>query len=160
MKVHPDFADFIAALNDNKVEFVIVGAYALAFLGVPRYTGDIDLWIRPTASNAERLLRAIRKFGFQSLSLAKEDVLSGNIIQLGYPPMRIDLLTILDGLTAKQIWSSRQKGPFGSQSVFYLGKEAFVENKRASGRAKDVADLVSLGRFGRRGLEDDQSRPR
>lgn len=145
MKVHPDFADFIAALEHNKVEYVIVGAYALAFLGVPRYTGDVDVWIRPTAPNAKVLLHAIKEFGFQSLSLTEDDILSGDIIQLGYPPMRIDLLTLLDGLTAKDIWSSRRKGPFGDRTVFYLGKEAFVKNKRAAGRAKDIADLASLG---------------
>ncbi|MCX5790328.1 MAG: nucleotidyltransferase [Elusimicrobia bacterium] len=145
MKVHPDFAEFIASLNDNHVEFVIVGAYALAFLGVPRYTGDIDVWIRPTMANAKALLRAVERFGFQSLSLTEEDILSGQIIQMGYPPMRIDLLTELDGVTPEEIWSSRQKGPFGDQTVFYIGREILVKNKRAAGRPKDVADLASLG---------------
>ncbi len=145
MKIHPDFADFIAALNHNQVEYVIVGAYALAFLGVPRYTGDVDVWIKPTASNAKALLRAVGEFGFESLSLTERDILSGNIIQMGYPPMRIDLITLLDGLATKEIWSSRREGPFGDQKVFYLGKDAFIRNKRAAGRPKDLADLASLG---------------
>lgn len=145
MKIHPDFEDFIAALNRNQVEFVIVGAYALAFLGVPRYTGNVDVWIMPTASNAKALLRAIEEFGFKSLSLSERDILSGNIIQMGCPPMRIDLITLLDGLTADEIWASRREGPFGDQTVFYLGKDAFIKNKRAAGRPKDVADLASLG---------------
>ena len=145
MKIHPDFSDFIAALNSRRVEFVIVGAFDLAFLGSPRYTGDMDVWIRPTAENARALLLAIEDFGFKSLSVTGEDVLSGKIIQLGHPPVRIDLLTLLDGLTADEIWSSRQQGPLGSHAVNYMGRAAFVKNKRAAGRQKDLADLEALG---------------
>lgn len=144
MNIHPDFEDFIVSLNRSQVEFVIVGAYALAFWGAPRYTGDVDVWIRPTSDNAKALLRAIAEFGFKSLVLSEQDILSGNIIQMGYPPMRIDLLTVLDGLSADDIWSSRQEGPFGGQTVFYIGKTAFVKNKRAAGRPKDLADLAAL----------------
>lgn len=145
MKIHPDFADFVASLNGNQVEFVIVGAYALAFLGAPRYTGDVDIWIRPVPANARALLLAVERFGFQSLSLTEQDVLSGKIIQLGYPPVRIDLLTDLDGVTADEIWNSRREGPFGDQTVFYIGREVLIKNKRAAGRPKDVADLAALG---------------
>ncbi|HAM36967.1 MAG TPA: hypothetical protein DEB40_07035 [Elusimicrobia bacterium] len=145
MKIHPDFSDFIAALNRHRVEFVIVGAFDLAFLGSPRYTGDMDVWIRPTAPNARALLRAIEDFGLKSLALAEQDVLSGKIIQMGYPPVRIDLLTLLDGLTADEIWASRQKGPLGGHTVNYMGRAAFVKNKRAAGRQKDLADLEALG---------------
>jgi len=145
VKIHPDFSDFIAALNRHRVEFVIVGAFDLAFLGSPRYTGDMDVWIRPTAPNARALLRAIEDFGLKSLALAEQDVLSGKIIQMGYPPVRIDLLTLLDGLTADEIWASRQKGPLGGHTVNYMGRAAFVKNKRAAGRQKDLADLEALG---------------
>jgi hypothetical protein len=145
MRIHPDFADFIAALEHNRVDFVIVGAYALAFWGAPRFTGDVDLWVRPTASNAKALLRAIKEFGFTSLSLTEQDILSGDIIQMGHPPMRIDLITVLDGLAADEIWSSRREGPFGERTVFYLGKDALAKNKRATGRPKDLADLAALG---------------
>ncbi|MHB2026679.1 MAG: hypothetical protein ACYCPQ_08605 [Elusimicrobiota bacterium] len=145
MNAHPDFDEFVAALNRRRVEYVIIGAYALAFLGAPRYTGDVDVWIRPTDSNARALLRAISDFGLKSLSLTEQDVLSGKVIQMGYPPMRIDLLTKLDGVTADEIWASRQRGPFGDQKVFYLGRKALVKNKRAAGRPKDIADLAALG---------------
>ncbi|MFH1724989.1 MAG: hypothetical protein ABII00_10260 [Elusimicrobiota bacterium] len=145
MKVDPDFADFIAALNRNRVEYVIVGAYALAFFGAPRFTGDVDIWIRPTSSNAKALLSAVSEFGFESLSLTEEDILSGRIIQMGYPPMRIDLITVLDGVTADEIWAGRKEGLFGEQSVFYIGKDVFIKNKRAAGRPKDIADLAALG---------------
>lgn len=145
MNVNSDFSDFIATLNRNHVENVIVGAFALAFLGCPRATGDIDIWVRPTDTNAQSLLRAIEDFGFKSLALTQQDILSGKIIQLGYPPVRIDLLTVLDGLTVDEIWSSRQEGPFGGHAVYYLGKAAFIKNKRATGRQKDLADLEALG---------------
>jgi hypothetical protein len=145
VNIHPDFSDFISALNQNAVEYVIVGAYDLAFLGYPRYTGDIDIWIYPSIANAKALIKAIGDFGMQSLSLTEQDILSGNIIQLGYPPVRIDMLTILDGLTPDEIWASRQQGPFGNLAVFYLGKDAFIKNKRATGRLKDLADLEAIG---------------
>jgi hypothetical protein len=145
LKIHPDFSRFIAALDRNQVENVIVGAFAVAFWGYPRYTGDIDIWIRPTAANAQALLRAMADFGLKPLSLTEQDILSGNVIQLGYPPVRIDLLTVLDGLTAKEIWSSRREGPFGGHTVYYLGKAAFIKNKRAAGRKKDLVDLDLFG---------------
>ena len=145
MKIHPDFADFIAALDRHRVEFMIVGAFDLAFLGSPRYTGDMDIWIRPTAENARALLRAIEYFGLESFALTEQDVLSGKIIQLGYPPVRIDLLTLLDGLTADEAWSSRQEGPLGDHTVNYMGRAAFIKNKRVTGRQKDLADLEALG---------------
>ncbi|MBI5883870.1 MAG: hypothetical protein HZB91_12295 [Elusimicrobia bacterium] len=140
-EVNPDFSDFVVALNRNHVEFVIVGAFSLAFLGYPRATGDIDFWLRPTASNAEAVLRALEDFGFKSLGVTKDDILSGKVIQLGYPPVRIDLLTQLDGVTAEEIWDKRQKGPFGEHAVFYLDKGTFLKNKRAAGRSKDLVDL-------------------
>lgn len=145
MKIHPDFSDFIAALNKNKVEYVIVGSFALAFHGCPRATGDIDIWIRPTPQNTKALLNALNDFGFQELEICEDDLLSGKIIQLGYPPVRIDLIMTLAGLTQEEIWKSRERGKFGDHDVFYLGRDAFVRNKRALGRHKDLADLELLG---------------
>jgi len=145
VKVHTDFNDFVAALNNNKVEFVIVGSFALAYHGYPRATGDIDFWIRPTPLNIKALIKALYDFGFGESEIYEGDITSGNIIQLGYPPVRIDLITILDGLTTEEIWETREKGNFGDHDVFYLGREAFVKNKRALGRHKDLADLELLG---------------
>ena len=140
--VNKDFSDFIEALNRNDVEYVIVGAFALAFLGFPRATGDIAFWIRPTKPNAEALMRALRDFGFEALGIREEDILSGQVIQIGYPPVRIDLLTELDGVSGKEIWESRREGPYGDHAVFYLGKEIFLKNKRASDRPKDQVDVA------------------
>ena len=145
MKVHTDFNDFVAALNNNKVEYVIVESFALAYHGYPRATGDIDFWLRPTPQNIKALLKALYDFGFGESEISEGDIMSGNIIQLGYPPVRIDLMTILDSLTIKEIWESREKGKFADHDVYYLGREAFIKNKRALGRHKDLADLELLG---------------
>ena len=144
MKIHQDFSDFIAVLNSNHVKYVIVGAFALANLGFPRYTGDLDIWIKPTPSNAQAMIQALANFGLKSPAITEQDILSGSVIQLGYPPVRIDLLTILDGLTTDEIWASRQKGTFGKHDIHFLGKEAFLKNKRAIGRHKDIADIETL----------------
>jgi len=145
MKVHEDFKEFIEALNKNDVEYVIVGAFALAFHGHPRATGDIDIWLRPTPQNAKALLKALYDFGFGEWDISENDVLSGKIIQLGYPPVRIDLITLMEGLTHEEIWEARQLGMFGDQQVFYIGREAFIRNKKAAGRHRDLADLELLG---------------
>jgi hypothetical protein len=145
VKIHPDFNEFVSVLNKNKVKYVIVGSFALAFHGYPRATGDIDFWIRPTPVNIKALFKALGEFGFQKLDISEDDLISGKIIQLGYPPVRIDLITVLDGLKGEDIWKTRTKGKFGNHDVFYLGREAFVKNKRALGRYKDLADLELLG---------------
>ena len=145
MRLHPDFSDFVAALNDNKVEYVIVGSFALAFHGSPRATGDIDFWVRPTTSNAKGLIKAFADFGFGELAVTEEDVVSGKIIQLGFPPVRIDIITIVDGLTPEEIWETKEKGKLGPHDVFYLGRGAFIKNKRTMRRHKDLADLELLG---------------
>ncbi len=145
VKIHPDFDDFVAALNSNHVQYMIVGSFALAFHGCPRATGDIDFWIRPTSSNAKALLSALHDFGFGQLDISEDDVLSGNIIQLGFPPVRIDLISKLTGLTAEQVWQSRKKGKFGQHDVYYIDRENYIKNKRAVGRYKDLADLEALG---------------
>jgi hypothetical protein len=145
MKVHEDFKDFIEALNNNNVEYVIVGAFALAYHGHPRATGDIDIWLRPTPQNAGAVLKALNDFGFVKLDISEDDILSGKIIQLGYPPVRIDLITLMEGVTHGEIWNGRVSGTFGDQQVFYIGRDEFIRNKKAIGRHKDLADLELLG---------------
>lgn len=129
----------------NNVEYVIVGAYAMAFHGVPRATGDIDIWIRPTLTNGLALLKALKDFGFGAVEISVEDLICGKVVQLGSPPVRIELLSDLDGLSPDEIWSSRRPGRFGSEAVLYIGREAFVKNKKACGRYRDLADLELLG---------------
>ncbi|MFH0977337.1 MAG: hypothetical protein V1874_16275 [Spirochaetota bacterium] len=145
MKIHVDFDDFISLLNKHKVEYVIVGSFALFFYGQPRATGDIDIWIKPEKKNAKNVLSAIKEFGFSSLNLTLQDIISGNVIQLGYAPVRIDLLTVLDGVTKEEVWNSKIAGELGKNKVYFIGKDVYIKNKKKLGRFKDLADIEMLG---------------
>jgi hypothetical protein len=146
MEAQQDFRELLELLNAHAVEFVVVGAHALAFYGVPRYTGDLDLYVRPTTENARRLLGALEAFGFGSLGLSEEDFcLPDKVVQLGYPPVRVDLVTAISGVPWEQVWANRVCGGYGDVPVNYIGRGEFVRNKRATGRKKDLADLEALG---------------
>lgn len=145
MKLHPDWRDFIEALLENQVEFVIVGAFAVGYWGRPRATGDLDVWVRPTKANGQAVLQALKDFGFVSADLTEDDLISGKIIQLGREPVRIDILSSLSGVAAEEIWENRAPGTLGGRKVFFIGKEVLRKNKLASGRKKDLLDLDALG---------------
>lgn len=140
-----DFADFIATLNGHGVEYVIVGGHALAFHGRVRATKDLDVLVRPTAHNARRVIAALNEFGFQSLGLSEADIRAENVIQLGNPPNRIDLIMGIDGVDADAAWQERVMGRFLGQPAPFLSRSCLIRNKRASGRVQDVADLEALG---------------
>ncbi len=146
MDVQPDFRDLLARFNANQVEYMIVGAYALAYHGVPRYTGDMDILVRPDSENAIRILRALEEFGFGSLGLTVDDfTVPDKVIQIGVIPVRIDLVTSLTGVSWEEARTGRVAGTYGDTEVFYLGKQQFIMNKRALGRKKDLADLEAIG---------------
>ena len=146
MEVQQDFKELLELFNTHNVEYVIVGGYALAFHGAPRYTGDIDLLIKPDQENAQKVLNALKDFGFASLDLASNDFSSpGKVVQLGVPPVRIDIITSITGLTWEQIASNRENGTYGDVPVYYIGKQEFVTNKKAISRHKDLADIEALG---------------
>jgi hypothetical protein len=143
--LNKDFKEFIELLGSAGVEYLIVGGYALAAHGHPRYTGDLDIWIRATPANIDRLLQALSRFGFGSLGLKREDFLQPDtVVQLGYPPSRIDLLTGLSGVDFDACYPKRVDMTIAGVRVPIIGLEEFRANKRASGRAKDLADLDSL----------------
>lgn len=145
MELQKDFKELLELFNKHKVEYVIVGAYALAFHGCPRYTADLDILIKPESNNAKKIIEAIKEFGFGSLNLTVEDFSSREkVIQLGVPPIRIDILTSLTGLTWEQISSNRAKGKYGDISVYFIGKDELVINKKVLGRYKDLADIESI----------------
>jgi hypothetical protein len=147
MEIPSDFKELLELLNAHKVDYIIVGGYALAFHGAPRYTGDLDIYVRPDRENAERVLATISEFGFGSLDLAKEDFeAQDNVIQLGRPPVRVDLITSLTGITWEEVFSGRVKEKFGEVPVYFIGKEQLIKNKRALGRKRDLADLEALGK--------------
>ena len=146
MEVQEDFRDFLALLNAHEVKFMIVGGYALAFHGAPRFIGEIDVFVKPDHDNAKRIIKALADFGFSSLDITIADFQNrDNVIQLGLPPVRIDLITSISGVTWEEADASKEPGLFGDVSVSYIGKKQFIINKRACGRKKDLADLESLG---------------
>ncbi len=139
-----DFKEFAESLNARNVDYLVVGGYALAAHGHPRYTGDIDFWVRPSADNLARLLDALKDFGFGSLSLGLSDFGSDTVVQLGQPPRRIDLLTAIDGVAFDECFARREQVELAGVRLNVIGLEDFKTNKRASGRLKDLADLEDL----------------
>jgi hypothetical protein len=145
MHLNKDLREFIGLLNSEKVEYVLVGGYALAFHGAPRYTGDIDFLIRPTLENGRKVEQALRAFGFASMNLNAADfALTDQIVQLGQPPFRIDILTSISGLTFEEIWETRIASDLEGLPVTVIGRAALIRNKKASGRPRDLADLTVL----------------
>jgi len=146
MEIQPDFKELLELLNAHKVEYFIVGAYALAFHGAPRFTGDIDIFVKPEAKNAERILAALDEFGFGSLDLTISDLKDPDkVVQLGLAPVRVDLITSLTGLSYQEVFAGRAQGTYGDVPVYYIGRKELLANKRALGRKKDLADIEALG---------------
>lgn len=143
--LNKDFKEFAELLNSTGVDYLVVGGYALAAYGHPRYTGDLDIWVRRSSGNAGKLLEALRQFGFGTLGLTEGDfLLPDRVIQLGYPPARIDLLTSKDGVEFDSCFAARVIMDVNGTSLPFIGLDDFRSNKRASGRARDLADLESL----------------
>jgi hypothetical protein len=141
-----DFREFVELLNSTNVEYLLVGGYALAAHGHPRYTGDIDFWVNPTPDNARRLMSVLTQFGFGSLGLSDADFLQPDaVVQLGYPPARIDLLTTIDGVSFEACYGRRRDVTLGGVTLALIDVDDLRANKRAAGRPKDIADLDSLG---------------
>lgn len=149
-KVNRDFEELFACLNRHEVRAVVIGAHALAFHARPRYTKDIDVFVDANDDNAARLLAALDEFGFGGIGLEPGDFSRpGKIVQLGVEPNRIDLTTIIDGLSFDEAWQGRVEGFYGETPVFFLGIEELKKNKAASGRPQDLADLDALSRLDR-----------
>lgn len=145
MKLAKDLREFIELLDSRRVDYVVVGGHAVAFHGHPRFTGDIDFFVRPELENAQRLVSAIAEFGFSDVGISPIDFTQPNtVVQLGYPPNRIDLLTSISGVEFDEAWAGKVSGEMDGLPVFFLGWDALLKNKRASGRAKDVADITKL----------------
>lgn len=149
MEIHDDFKELFECLNNHNVEFVIVGGYAVAFHGAPRFTGDMDVYIHADKPNAEKIVRALGDFGFGSLKLTADDFLvPGDVIRLGVPPVRIDFITLIDGVDWSEVWAGRIAGQYAGVPVDFIGRAELVRNKRATNRLKDKADLEALGEEG------------
>lgn len=145
MDVPNDFKELLALLNAHKVEYLVVGAFALAHHGAPRFTGDLDILVKPEAENARRILACLNEFGFSSLGLEIADfTVPEHVVQLGVTPVRIDLLNSLTGVDWNEAFEGKTEGKLGEIPVYYLGKNAFFKNKKSLGRKKDLADLEAL----------------
>ena len=135
----------LSALSEENVEFLLVGAFALAAHGLPRATGDIDIWIRPSDANAARVWRALGRFGAPTFDLTLADLAAPDVVfQIGVAPRRIDILTSIDGVTFDQAWPQRLTVEMEGLAIPVIGRAHLIENKRAAGRPKDLADLTWL----------------
>lgn len=145
MDLAPDFDEFIGSLTAHGVEFIVVGAYALAFHGAPRFTGDLDILVRPTVDNAARLLTALEAFGFPVRALTPEAIADPRrMLEMGVPPVQIHVMSAISGVEWDEAWSDRANGSLGAHQVQFLGRDTYLRNKRAAGRPKDLADIDAL----------------
>ena len=149
-RLHDDFRDLLILFADGGVEFVIVGAYALALHGAPRASGDIDLFIRASPDNAERVFAALARFGAPLVGAgvtAADFARPGLVYQIGLPPRRIDVLTGISGVTFEEVWASRATTQLEGRAIGFIGRPALIKNKRAAARPQDLADVTRLERM-------------
>jgi hypothetical protein len=140
-----DFVEMLSALSAEGVEFLLVGAYAMAAHGWPRATGDIDIWVKPTLENSARVIRALQRYGAPLVDLTTDDLTrTDTVFQIGVAPGRVDILSGVSGLTFEEAWSSRITATMGDMMIPVIGFEALVKNKLAAGRPKDLADIAWL----------------
>lgn len=147
MQNYSDFEEIVLAFNAAEVRYLLVGAYAVAAYARPRATGDIDIWVEVSVDNAKRVVRALAAFGAPMESIDDTTFLEPDIVfQIGVPPIRIDILTGIDGISFVDAWPNRSESRLGTAPVHVIGLDDLAANKRSSGRPKDLADLERLGR--------------
>ena len=145
MRVEKDFKEFIGLLNKNKVHYLIIGGFAFSFHAEPRFTKDIDIFIEMSSENAKKMIKTLEDFGFKNTKLKTTDFLvADQIIQLGNSPLRIDIVTSIDGIDFSSAWGNRITGKYGDITANYISKPDLIKNKKASGRAQDIADIEKL----------------
>ena len=148
MALGKDFSEFIALLNENNVRYLVVGGYAVAFHGHPRYTKDLDVWVEVDPENASRIVSSLQQFGFGSLGLTVQDFLAeDSFAQLGYPPHRIDILTGCDGVDFAECYAVKSVINIDGLEIDFINLENLVKNKTAAGRPQDLADVSNLKPF-------------
>lgn len=145
MPLPKDLREFVELLNSNAVEYVIVGAFAVSFHGFPRYTADLDVLIRPTELNAQKVILVLSKFGFGGLDVRAADLQKPEmVIQLGVSPNRIDLLTSISGVTFEEVWATRVESELDGIEAKFIGLTSLIRNKESTGRARDLGDAEEL----------------
>jgi hypothetical protein len=149
MRISKDLREFIELLNASRVEYVVVGGFAVAWHGHPRFTADIDFLVRPNLANAELVVKTLHDFGFASLRIVPEDLCQPDqILQLGVKPNRIDIITSIAGVSFEEAWANRVAGSIDSIPVFFIGRDDLIRNKQLAGRPQDVADADALRKRG------------
>jgi predicted nucleotidyltransferase len=145
MRIEKDFKEFIALLNENKAKYLIVGGFAFAFYVEPRYTKDIDILVEASEENSKKITDALTAFGFGNIGLKKEDFQKPDqIIQLGYAPVRIDIITSIAGVTFDSAWKNKVESKYGDIPCFFISKEDLILNKQKAARPQDIADVKKL----------------
>jgi hypothetical protein len=141
----PDFKEFVQLLNKNDVSYLIAGGYAVGIHGHPRYTGDLDIGLLPTKDNADQIIESVQEFGVGSLPITAENLQKEEmVIQPGYPPLRIDLLTSIDGVSFEECYPNRKMVTIDGLPVNFIGYHNLIKNKKASGRHQDLGDVENL----------------
>ena len=143
--MYPDFKELLLAFNAHNVEYLIVGAHALAAHGHVRATKDMDVWVRPEPSNAQRVLQALLDFGAPLSDLTADDLSrKKTIFQIGLPPIRIDIITDIDGVEFSDAWPERVATSFGGVPTFIISRHHLITNKKTAARLQDLADVQQL----------------
>ncbi len=146
MTIPRAFREFFESLNAHHVEYAVVGGYAVAFHGAPRFTGVIDILVSSTSANAKSILSTLSDSGFGDSDLTPADFQKPDrVVQFGVPPLRIDLLTSIDGVSWERVREHRIASRLDETTVYFIGRDELIDTKRATGRAKDIADLEALG---------------
>lgn len=156
MELTQDFKELLVLLNENQVKYLVVGGYAVNQYGYPRYTHDIDLWVWMNKVNAQNILRSLSQFGFSEIGIVKEDFLKpDNILQLGYPPHRVDIMTSSDGLKFEDAYMSVNNVEIDGIPIPFISLKNLILNKKTTGRSQDLADADNLIKINRSNLEDE-----
>ena len=145
MKVEKDYEELVRSFNKHKVRYCIIGAFAVAFHAKPRYTKDMDILVGADIENGKKIIAALEEFGFGSLSLSAEDFAkSGKTIQLGYEPVRVDILTSIEGLDFEEAWKNKKAGAYGNEKAFFVGLSQLIKSKKLAARKRDIEDIDIL----------------
>ena len=145
MRIERDYEELLRLLNRHEVKYCIVGAYAVAFYGKARFTKDMDVLVEPSLENGKRIVKALSDFGFENSGLTAQDFTErGSIIQLGYEPVRVDIMTSIAGVTFDEAWGNRVIGNYGDEQVFFIGLEELIKSKEMTGRKQDAVDVEVL----------------
>ncbi len=157
IELNENFKEFIELLNEKKVKYLVIGGFAVGLYGYPRYTGDFDVWVEPNLENGKKVIRVLKDFGFGSLKVSENDFLSDDLIlQFGYPPLRIDVLTGISGVSFSQCYKRRKRTKLGGSWISLIHLSDLKINKKNTGRPEDLFDVKKLELIERNAKKTDR----